>query len=209
MAAATARGSASVDRRRWNHNIHYHSVLLDAIPKTAEQGLDVGCGEGTLTRKLRRHVDHVTAIDVHQPSIELARRQGSGEGIDYLLGDFLTWDCEPASFDVIVSVAALHHMNVTAALQRMHQLLRPGGTLAILGLARSRHPGDLPRDAAATLVNRLYRITNGHWESAAPTVWPPPHTYREIQSEAERTLGQIRFRRHLLWRYSLIWTKPP
>lgn len=203
-----------IDPGRWNHNIHYHPLLLDAVPEAADRGLEVGCGEGMLARQLRCRVRHVAAIDVHEPSIELARRQDAGGDIDYLLGDFFTWGFEPASFDVVVSVAALHHMNAAAALDRMRRLLRPGGVLAILGLARSRHPADLPRDVAATLVSRAHRLSHARrlrtdpWESPAPTVWPPPHTHREIQSLAERTLPQARFRRHLLWRYSLTWTRP-
>lgn len=98
-------------------------------------------------------------------------------------------------------------MNATVALQRMHELLRPGGKLAVLGLARSHYPADLPRDVAATLVGQAYRVTKNSWESPAPTVWPPLKTYGEMRCLAERTLPQVRFRRHLLWRYSLIWTK--
>lgn len=183
-------------------------MLLDAIPDAASQGLDVGCGEGLLTHRLGCRVDRVAAIDVHRPSIELARRRDLRGEIDYLVGDFLTWDFEPDSFDVIVSAAALHHMNPTTALDRMRLLLRPGGVLAVLGLAQSSYPVDLPRDAAAALVSRAQGLVRDQWESAAPTVWPPPHTYREMRSLAERVLPQVRFRRHLLWRYSLIWTHP-
>jgi 2-polyprenyl-3-methyl-5-hydroxy-6-metoxy-1,4-benzoquinol methylase len=192
---------------RWNHNIHYYPVLLDALPDGCERALDVGCGEGTLARELRRFVRHVSAIDLDEPSIKLARQHDAASDIQYRLGDFLAFPFEPASFDLVVSVAALHHMNAVVALQRMHELLRPGGKLAVLGLARSQYPADLPRDAAATLVSRAYRATKNYWESSAPTVWPPLQTYAEMRCLAEHTLPQVRFRRHLLWRYSLILTK--
>jgi 2-polyprenyl-3-methyl-5-hydroxy-6-metoxy-1,4-benzoquinol methylase len=193
--------------RRWNHNLHYYPVLLDAVPDGCQRALDIGCGEGTLARELRRFVRHVSAIDVDEPSIELARRHDPASDIQYWLGDFLAFPFEPASFDFVVSVAALHHMNAVAALQRMHELLRPGGKLAVLGLARSQYPADLPRNVAATLVSRANRATRNYWESSAPTVWPPPETYAEMRRLAECTLPQVRFRRHLLWRYSLILTK--
>jgi SAM-dependent methyltransferase len=193
---------------RWNHNLHYHQLLLDAVPAGCERALDVGCGEGTLARRLRRSIRHVSAIDAHEPSIRAARRQDPESRIDYLLGDFLRFPFAPESFDFVVCVAALHHMEAEAGLRRMVELLRPGGTLAVLGLARSRFPGDLPRDLAAVIVNRAYLLFRDHWESPAPTVWPPQHTYQEIQLLAGRVLPQARFRRHLLWRYSLVWTKP-
>src|SRR5512133_2288596 len=78
-------------RERWNHNIHYHSVLLDAMPEGCGRALDVGCGEGTLARKLRRSGAHVSAIDADAASIDLARAQGPAAGIEYVHGDFLTF----------------------------------------------------------------------------------------------------------------------
>ncbi|KQR16417.1 class I SAM-dependent methyltransferase [Cellulomonas sp. Leaf334] len=38
--------------RRWNHNTHYHPLTL-RLAGSASSALDVGCGEGLLTRKLR------------------------------------------------------------------------------------------------------------------------------------------------------------
>ncbi len=193
---------------RWNHNLHYRGVLLEAVPEPCERALDVGCGEGGLARELRRSVRHVSAIDASEDCINAARRQDAGAEIDYLLGDFRTFPFARESFDFVVCVAALHHMDEAAALDRMAGLLRPGGTLAVLGLARSRWPADLPRDAAAVIVNRAHLLAKGHWESMAPTVSPPRHTYAEIRPLAERTLPDAHFRRHLLWRYSLVWRKP-
>ncbi|HEX8671119.1 MAG TPA: class I SAM-dependent methyltransferase, partial [Longimicrobium sp.] len=132
----------------WNHNIHYHRLILDAIPPGARHALDVGCGEGTLARQLRALVPNVTAIDVDPASIDLARQ--AGPDIEYLLGDFLTYPFHPASFDFIASVATLHHMDAGAALARMRDLLRPGGTLASIGLPRPALPANLPWLLAST-----------------------------------------------------------
>jgi SAM-dependent methyltransferase len=193
---------------RWNHNIHYQEVLLDAMPERCERALDVGCGEGTLARRLRQSSAHVCAIDRDEAMIHTARRMDPGSDVDYHVGDFLTFPFGAGSFDFVVCVAALHHMDADASLRRMVELLRPGGTLAILGLARSRYPADLPRDLLATIVNRGYRLAKVHWESPAPTVCAPPHTYRELESLVACTLPHARLRRHLLWRYSIVWTKP-
>ena len=194
--------------RRWNHNLHYHPLILGAVPQGCQRALDVGCGEGALARELRRIVPHVTAIDQHQPSIRLARQQDGGASIDYLVGDFLTYPFEPASFGLVASVAALHHMDARMALARMRDLLRPGGRLAIIGLARSRYPADLPREAAAAVAHRLHKATRGYWEVTAPKVWPPLETYTGMRHLAAELLPEVRYRRHLLWRYSLVWTKP-
>jgi ubiquinone/menaquinone biosynthesis C-methylase UbiE len=114
---------------------HYHPVIFDAIHGHPQRALDVGCGEGTLTRELRAVVPQVTAIDADPASINLARQQDPGSRIDYLLGDFLTFPFKPNSFDAIASIATLHHMDAEAALGRRRDLLCPGGTLAVIGLA--------------------------------------------------------------------------
>lgn len=199
----------------WNHNIHYYPLILGAVPARAERALDVGCGAGLLARELRQQVPHVTAIDRDAPVLARARQQDGGAGIEYLLGDFLAWDFGPEPFDVIVSVAALHHMDQAAAITRMRDLLRPGGALVIVGLARSG-AADLLVDLAAVPVNLVLRIRHRDWQQArrarnevmAPVVWPPPHTYREIRRLAADLLPGVRYRRHLLWRYSLVWRKP-
>jgi 2-polyprenyl-3-methyl-5-hydroxy-6-metoxy-1,4-benzoquinol methylase len=198
---------------RWNHNLHYHPMILEAVPAGSERALDVGCGEGILARELGRVVRHVCAIDLDRASIDLARRQSlanqdADQDIEYVLGDFLAHPFELASFDVVVSVAALHHMDAGAALDRMRQLLRPRGKLIVVGLARSRYPADLPREAAAALANLLHKATKTYWEHSAPTVWPPPETYASMRRLALEVLPGVRYRRHLLWRYSLMWTKP-
>ena len=193
-------------RPRWNHNIHHHPVLLEAIPEGCERVLDVGCGEGGLARKLRWLGCQVTAIDRDEASVRVARKDG--DRIEYVVGDFMTFPLEPAWFDFVVSVAALHHMDEAAALRRMRELVRPGGAVAVVGLARSSYPADVARDAAAVAVNQVHRLARNHWESSAPEVWPPARTYGEVRTIAERELPGARFRRHLLFRYSIVWTPP-
>jgi 2-polyprenyl-3-methyl-5-hydroxy-6-metoxy-1,4-benzoquinol methylase len=184
---------------RWNHNLHYHPVILGVLPSHCRRVLDVGCGEGTLARQLRTIVPEVTAIDLDPASIDLARHHNhraprDGGPINYVLADFLTHPFENSSFDAIVSVAALHHMNPITALARMRDLLRPGGTLAVIGLARSQLPTDLPVELAAAIATRVHK---------------PPLAYAGMRRVAAKVLPGVRYRRLLLWRYSLIWIKPP
>ncbi|EFL22392.1 putative methyltransferase [Streptomyces himastatinicus ATCC 53653] len=191
--------------RRWNHNIHYHHRILRAVPDGARHALDVGCGEGMLARELRRTVPHVTGIDLHEPSIDQARAHPGD--IDYVLGDFLTHPFEPASFEVIASVATLHHMDAATGLARMRDLLRPGGVLAVVGLARNT-PRDLPYVLAGVAVGTAHRAVKGQWQHPSPIVWPPPVTYRQMRALAAEVLPGARYRRHALFRYSLVWHKP-
>jgi 2-polyprenyl-3-methyl-5-hydroxy-6-metoxy-1,4-benzoquinol methylase len=192
----------------WNHNLHYHPLILRALPDPCASALDVGCGEGALARELAGRAKRVVAIDRHAPTLALARRHDVASNVELVLGDFLTHAFEPCSFEAVVSIAALHHMGMAPALERMRALVQPGGALAVVGIARSRSPADFAFDAAGFVVHRVLARTRTPWESAAPTLWPPPETYTEARRIAERVLPGVRFRRHVLFRYSLLWTKP-
>ncbi len=193
--------------RRWNHNTHYHSVILDAIPPGCRRALDVGCGEGTLTRELRQRIPEVVGIDRDHAGIVAARAHPMGGDIEYLEGDALAFAFEPASFDLITAVASLHHVPAERALAHLGSLLRAGGVLAVIGLARSS-PRDLPLDVAAVVGHRVRVIHCGYWQHPSPIAWPPPETYGSMRRITARVLPGARFQRRLYWRYTVVWVKP-
>jgi SAM-dependent methyltransferase len=202
-------GTSIPDADRWNHNIHYHRLLLAAIPSGAQRALDVGCGEGTLARALRRQVPDVSGIDLDEAGIALARQQSEPDrDITYVIGDVLTHPFALASFDAIVSVATLHFLQPVAALTRLQELLTPGGVLAVVGVARSRLPHDVGWEAVSVATNLRYRLSRPYWDHPCPTLWPPPDTYDTTRRLVAAQLPGARFRRHALWRYSFVWTKP-
>lgn len=192
---------------RWNHNIHYHPWALKNIPRGAMRALDVGCGEGMLARELRPRVPEVTGIDLHGDSIIQAREHG--DDIEYVLGNVLTHPFASESFDLITTVATLHHMDSRAGIERMRELLRPGGTLAIVGCASNSSSLELPAELASVAAHRFYSRGREIWEHPSPTVWPPDDSYRDIRRLTRELLPGRRYRRRLLWRYTVLWTKPP
>jgi SAM-dependent methyltransferase len=192
----------------WNHNIHHHALVLTAVPAGARQGLDVGCGEGLLAARLRQYVPQVTGIDLDAGSIAAARAGHGDAGLEFRHGDFLTARLEPASFDVISCVAVLHHVDATAGLRRMRDLLRGGGRLIVIGCARSASPADFGVELVSTAVHQVLSRRRDWVPSAAPQLWPPPLSYGQMHRLARAELPGSSFRRRLLWRYSLIWTKP-
>ena len=195
------------DRGAWNHNAHYYGLVRNEVPTGARRALDVGCGDGALAEELHHLVPNVIAIDRDGPSIVRAGIRRATEGVSYIEADFLLYPFESGSFDFISCVAALHHMDEAAALARMRDLLGPGGRLVIIGLARTRYPADLPHDIAGTIVNTAYRITRPYRETASPKT-QPRLTFPEIGRLGHSTLPGCRYRRLILWRYLLTWSKP-
>lgn len=201
---------------RWTHNGHYHQVILDAIPAGCATALDVGCGTGALTRRLRAAGPRVTGIDRDEQCIRLARAHPRAAGIGYLVGDVGRAPLRPGSFDLVTSVAMVHHIDAELALRQMSGLLRPGGVLAVVGLARDSTPADLGWTVPASAGTQLHRLADTSRRSVRrsppphvpPLVWPPALSYRQMRRLAGRLLPGVRYHRHLYWRYSLVWTKP-
>lgn len=204
MTRTTGRGA-----RGWNHNLHYHPLILRNLPTDCRRALDVGCGDGNLAMDLAAAgVPEVIGIDQDAACIARARQPRLPHGVVFLHDDFLRHEFAPASLDLITSVASLHHMDAAAALARMRRLLRPGGRLVIIGLARSRYPADLPADILGAAYHRLHILASGYTEVTAPTRSPPPYDYAEVRHLFAVELPGGKYRRRVLWRYSLTWTKP-
>jgi len=190
----------------WNHNVHYQPVILTAVPPGCGPALDVGCGDGMLACRLAERCAEVTGIDREPRMIALARAQEHGR-TRFIEADFLTYPFEAASFDFVCANTSLHHMDFAAALTRMARVLRPGGRLAVIGLAADKSLADLFAAAPGVPVNLVYRALYRQGESGAP-IMDPDMSWREVRVAAARLLPGVRYRRHLLWRYSLLWRKP-
>lgn len=173
---------------------------MRAIPVNCGRALDVGCGEGLLSRKLAERCARVIGID----PVRSAAALGSGTRIDFVEGDAMTYPFEGASFDLITVVATLHHLPLTAALTRFRDLLRPGGVLAVVGLYRIQGLEDYAWSAAGVPVSWLLRRLRPFTEVAAPLA-EPKETLREIRAACDAVLPGGVFRRRLLFRYSFVW----
>lgn len=186
----------------WNHNIHYHDLVLRAIPAGCGRALDVGCGTGLLARKLALRCDSVIAMDVDKASLS------NGDRHVFVQADAMKAPFDYASFDLITAVAALHHLPLREALAAFRDLLRPGGVLVIIGLYRPAALSDYALAAAAFPVSRIMRGLRGAAEVGA-ALKEPAETFEEIRSGCGEFLPGAALRRRLLFRYSLIWHKPP
>lgn len=190
---------------QWNHNIHYHRLILDAVPAGAGSALDVGCGNGLLSTELHSKVAKVTGIDLDEGVLDDARQRS--DKITWVHGDAMSHEFD-RSFDVVASVATVHHMpDLGATLSRLADLTAPGGVLAVIGLARASRPKDVLLHAAGAVQHQWMSRKSGYWEHTAPTM-PPPYDFVTARRTAEQALPGVRWQQLLLWRYALIWHKP-
>lgn len=194
------------DDRRWNYSIHYQRRVVELIPDTARTAIDVGCGDGMFARELASRGLVVTAIDSDGPTIERALAQDVS-GITYIEGDVLTHDLPREGFDVVSAIALLHNMDLTAGLERLKELVAPGGLVIIVGAAKGTVK-TMPREILASFADKGQRLWRGWWDHDTPSEWPPPHDFDEVRSTALRVMPGCEIKDHLLYRYTLSWTKP-
>jgi ubiquinone/menaquinone biosynthesis C-methylase UbiE len=98
--------------------------------------LDVGCGPGTLTIDLARHVapGRVLGIDPVADVLEgaRARAEDAGVAVEFALSDVYRLDLPDDTFDVVHAHQVLQHLtDPVAALREMRRVARPGGIVAV------------------------------------------------------------------------------
>lgn len=98
--------------------------LVGALnPQAGERILDLGCGDGFLTRRIAESGATVVGVDSSPEMVAAAREQGVDARC--VSADSLPFDQE---FDAVFSNAALHWMSdQDAVLQGVRRALKPGG----------------------------------------------------------------------------------
>lgn len=203
----------------WNHNNHYHDYLLRQMPRPCQHVLDIGCGTGEFARRLAERTEHVLALDLSPEMIRIAQeRSSSTPTIDYQVGDLLGYPLPAEHFDFIGSIATFHHLDLAAVLTKIKPTLKAGGILAILDLYQAQTTVDYLTSIAAIPVTRVLSWRkNGRPRRLSPEVqaaWAQHDQHDRFLplSEVRRVCADLlpgaTVKRHLLWRYSLVWRKP-
>jgi SAM-dependent methyltransferase len=123
--------------------------------------LEVGCGTGQATRSLAALGYAVTAVEAGADMAALARRRLAGWGsVTVENSKFEDWDDRGRRFDVLAAAAAWHWVDPSAGWRRAHDVLRPGGWMALIGHVVVRRPGE--PEAYAETADLHERFSPGH-----------------------------------------------
>lgn len=115
-----------------------------AVTAPIHRVLDLGCGAGNNTLKLREACGEdfdVDLLDLSAPMVDRAVDRVSSVNRGRVTGiveDFRTADLPEGGYDVILAAAVLHHLRADddwrEGFQKLHRILRPGGSLWITDL---------------------------------------------------------------------------
>ncbi len=103
---------------------------------------DLGAGDGSFALLLSQQARRVIAVDSSAKMLEVGREQAARHGIEnveFRLGDMEELPIEDAAVDVVFLSQSLHHaLHPERAVHEASRILKPGGRIVILDLAKHR-----------------------------------------------------------------------
>lgn len=144
-----------IERRRYRWHYHLRDLFAE-LQGGSGRLLEVGCGIGVDAIQLARCGFDVTAVDLSESAIEIARRYADlrGARIDFRLGNAEALEFADETFDVVYSFGALHHTpRMAEAIREVRRVLGPGGKAYVMLYHRK------------SLVNSAHRLLRLPYES--------------------------------------------
>ncbi len=103
--------------------------MLTELPE-APRICDLGCGAGWFTNMLNAFGPTV-GVDLS----DVTRAQQRYPECQFVSANILEWECPPESFDVVVSVEVIEHLDTRPLQEKylalVHRILKPGGYLML------------------------------------------------------------------------------
>jgi ubiquinone/menaquinone biosynthesis C-methylase UbiE len=113
-----------------------YAELVDLIRLklySSDRVLEIATGTGLIALEISTHVSSVTAVDISEPMIHVARRKARSANIgnvDFQVQDACALSFDDQQFDVCLVVNALHVMQQPdLALREIRRVLKPSGRL--------------------------------------------------------------------------------
>jgi SAM-dependent methyltransferase len=108
----------------------HRDAFLELLPEPGRLTLDIGCGEGRLTRDLRAAGHHAIGIDASPTMIDAAR--GADPDGEYALSDAASLPFRDGHADLAVAFMSFQDVDdMAGAVGEAARVLEPGGRLVV------------------------------------------------------------------------------
>ena len=118
--------SSPAGRLRWKRRV---DMFRNFLSNDNKKILEIGCGTGLFTSQLALTNNQIVAIDVSPALLGLAQKRTVFTNVIFKNEDAHGTSFEDQSFDFIVGISVLHHLDINLALKEFFRLLKPGGRI--------------------------------------------------------------------------------
>lgn len=153
----------------WDGSVRWLRILHNMVPArlayfdkyvndwSEKRVIDIGCGGGFMTEALAKRSAEVFGIDPSKPAINAARNHAASLNltINYKLGQAEYIDFDDNSFDIVVCVDVLEHVeNLEKSIKQISRILKPNGLFFFDTINRNW----LSKFLVITLAERIIKI---------------------------------------------------
>jgi SAM-dependent methyltransferase len=126
---------------------YHRDQFLELLPPPGRQTVDIGCGEGRLTRHLKELGHRIVGLDVSPAMVAAARELDPS--MDIRVADAAALPLDDASADLAVAFMSLHNVEAMAlAVREMARILEPGRKLCFAIVHPINSAGHFERQTA-------------------------------------------------------------
>lgn len=191
----------------WNHNTAYYKWIKHQVAD-CKSILDVGCGDGSLIAYLDDGSKLLTGIDIDELSIAKANFENRSVNTRFICCGFEAFQPQQ-TYDAIIFVASIHHMEMMPAIEQSKRLLSPNGVLIIVGLASPSTVMDWAieglRVFPCMIISKLKHMQSTESQSISVSYNFP--SLNEVRDIAGKKLPHASINYGLFYRYLLTWEK--
>lgn len=183
------------------------TLLARIVPLAGARVLDLGCGNGEMSRRMLEEGGAARVIGLEMDDIQLAKNLAAARppGLSFQRGGAEATGLDPQSFDVVTMFKSLHHVPVAemdGAFAEIHRVLRPGGDLYVSEpvfegefneVMRLFHDEEIVRAEALSALRRT--VASGLFASRAEIRFLAPIAFQDF-ADFERRMMNVTHTRH-------------
>lgn len=121
----------------YDYNLQIRQETVDSFTneKTFKSVLDMPCGNGAISSPVINKTEHITLLDISENMVKLAEKSVSENNkskATFINGDFFEQKFNANSFDLVICLGLLAHVNSPKQLlDELSKIIEPGGMLII------------------------------------------------------------------------------